>query len=99
MSGRRRHPRYVMSNCEATLHVFSEVTVQQGESDLIAIAGEARIRGEVLAIELMNGTLVRTPVRVADSRPIVKNGSIWHELRLMRLEQDAGSTTTGDEFR
>jgi hypothetical protein len=85
MSGRRRHPRYVMSNCEATLRVLSEVTVHEDEEwGLIAISDEPGTCGEVLTVELMNGSLVRTPVRVVESHPLVHNGSIRHRLALVQ---------------
>jgi hypothetical protein len=83
-----------MSNCVGTLRVSHDVTVQQdARGDLIAMSDHPRTSGEVLTIELMNGTLVRTSVRVAETRPIVENGSIRHWLRLVRLESDGGSTT------
>jgi hypothetical protein len=94
MSGRRRYPRYVISNCVGTVRVVSDVTVQQdARGDLIAISDQPRTCGEVLTIELMNVALVRTPVCVAENRPIVEHGSIRHRLRLVRRELDCGSMT------
>jgi hypothetical protein len=93
MSGRRRHPRYVMSNFIGTLRVSSDVTVHHdARGDLIAISDQPRTTGDVLTIELMNGTLVSAAVRVAETRPILENGSIRHWLRLVLLEPDGGST-------
>jgi hypothetical protein len=94
MSGRRRYPRYAISNCVGTVRVVSDVTVQEdARGDLIAISDQPRTCGEMLTIELMNGALVRTPVCVAETRPIVENGSIWHWLRLVPRELDCGSMT------
>jgi hypothetical protein len=93
MSGRRRYPRYVMSNCVGTLRVLSDVTVHRdARGDLIAISDQPRTAGDELTIELMNGTLGNTSVRVAETRPILENGSIRHWLRLVLLESDGGST-------
>src|SRR5438093_1706728 len=93
MSGRRRQPRYVMSNFMGTLRVSSDVTVHHdARGDLIAISDQPRTAGDVLTIELMNGSLVTTSVRVAETRPILENGSIRHWLRLVLLEPDGGST-------
>ena len=93
MSGRRRHPRYVMSNFIGTLRVSSDVTVHHdARGDLIAISDQPRTAGGILTIELMNGTLVSASVRVAETRPILENGSIRHWLRLVLLEPDGGST-------
>src|SRR6266545_3739780 len=95
MSGRRRHSRHVISNCKGTLCVLREVTVQHGnDGDLVAISDEPRTCGEVLTIELMNGTRVKTPVRVTECSLMVENGSIRHRVRLMLIEQDRRSTTT-----
>jgi hypothetical protein len=71
------------------LQVSSEVTVQQGDgTDLIAISREARTPGEMLIIELVDGsTHVHTPVRVADSRPIIVAGSVRHRVSLIRIAQ------------
>jgi hypothetical protein len=94
MSGRRRYSRYVMSNCLGTLRVLSEVTVEQDpRGDLIAISDQPRTVGDVLTIELMNGSLLGAAVRVAETRPIVENGSIRHWLRLVLLGPDGTSIT------
>jgi hypothetical protein len=94
MSGRRRHTRYVMSNFMGTLRVSSDVTVHHdARGDLIAISDQPRTAGDILTIEVMNGSLVTTSVRVAETRPILENGSIRHWLRLV-LESTGGSTTS-----
>jgi hypothetical protein len=93
MSGRRRHPRYVMSNFTGTLRVSIDVTVHHdARGDLIAISDHLCTAGDVLTIELMNRTLVSASVRVAETCPILENGSIRHWLRLVLLEPDGGST-------
>jgi hypothetical protein len=96
MFGRRRHPRHEISNCKGTLRVLCEVTVQHAdEGHLVAISDEPRTCGEVLTIELMNGSRVRTPVRVTDCSLMVENGSIRHRVRLMPIGQ--GSRTAATE--
>jgi hypothetical protein len=88
----------VLSNCEGTLRVLSDVMVQHGAGeDLIATSDEPRTCGQVLTIELISGNSVRIPVRVAQSRPIVEDGSIRHVLMLVRLEQDDRLATIGDD--
>ena len=89
MLGRRRHQRYVIAHSTGTLQVSSEVTVEQRDgTNLIAISNEARVPGEMLVIELVDGSRhVHTPVRVADSRPIVVAGSVRHRLSLIRINQ------------
>lgn len=98
MSGRRRHPRYVMSNVVGMLRVVTDVTVQQdAQGDLIAVTDQPRTCGEELTIELMSGDLVRIPVRVTQSCLVVEDRSIRHLLTLVRLEQDRRSEVTGDD--
>ena len=97
MSGRRLYPRYVMSNCVGTLRVSSDVTVHHdARGDLIAVSDQPRTTGDVLTIELMNGTLVSMSVRIAETRPIIENGSIRHWLRLVLLDSDAAGATAGE---
>jgi hypothetical protein len=92
VSGYRRHPRYVISNLEGILRVVTDVMVQQdAQGNLIAISDQPRTCGEVLTIELIDGALVGTPVRVAEVRPIIDNGSIRHWLRLIPLENTGES--------
>ena len=98
MSGRRRHPRYVMSNFIGTLRVSSDVTVHHdARGDLIAISDQPRKCGDVLSIELVTGALARTPVRVVEVRPIVDQGSIRHWLRLVALEDNGARAQTVPE--
>src|SRR5438034_10952916 len=86
MSGRRRHPRYVMSNFIGTLRVSSDVTVHHdARGNLIAISDQPRTAGDILTIEVMSGSLVTTSVRIAETRPTLENGSIRHWLRLAPL--------------
>jgi hypothetical protein len=100
MSGRRRHPRYVMWNVEGTLRMVTDVMVQQDtRGNLIALSDQPRSCGEKLIIELTSGDLVRIPVRVAGSCPIVEDGSIRHLLTLVRLEQDDRSSVTAGNCR
>ena len=95
MSGRRRHPRHVISNCQGALRVLRVVTVRHSDDgDLVAISDEPRTCGEVLTVELMNGTRVRARVRVTESRLMVENGSIRHRVRLMPIEQGHHATAT-----
>jgi hypothetical protein len=97
MSGRRIHPRYVLSNCIGALRVVTDLTAyQDARGDLTAVSDQPRTCGEELTIELINGN-VRIPVRVAQSRPIVEDGSIRHLLTLVRLDQDGRSGTTGGD--
>ena len=89
MLGRRRHQRYAIEDSTGTLLVSSDVTVEQrDDAELIAISTEAHAAGELLVIELEDGsTHADTEVRVADSYPIIVAGSVRHRLRLIRIDQ------------
>ena len=98
MSGRRRHPRYVMPNSEGTLRLVTDVVVRQdARGNLIAISDQPRKCGDVLSIELVTGALARTPVRVAEVGPIVDQGSIRHWLRLVALDDNDARVQTVPE--
>jgi DUF1365 family protein len=97
MAGRRRHPRYVMSNSEGTLQVVTDVSVHRdAQGDLTAITDRPLPRGEVLTLEVMNGAFVRTPVHVAEVRPIIVSGSIRHWLRLVPIEKDTAAKSSSE---
>jgi hypothetical protein len=89
-----------MSHCDGALRILSDVTVRHmAEGDLVVISDKPRTCGEVLTLELMNGTLVRTHVRVESSMEVVERGTIQHELRLVRLEpiyKGPGLTTAAE---
>jgi hypothetical protein len=96
MSGRRRYPRYVLSNNAGTLKILNDVTVQaDARGHLIAVGDQPRTCGEMLTVELANGTLLRRAVLVAEVRPIVDGGSIRHWSRLVPVEVQGRSTTGG----
>jgi len=99
MAGRRRHPRCVMPNWEGTLQVVTDVSVHRdARGDLIAISDQPVHCGELLTVELTNEARVRTPVRVAEVRPIVVSGSIRHFLRLVPIRED-GDASRSPESR
>jgi hypothetical protein len=85
--GRRSHPRFSTSNSHGVFSVLREVAVRRSSNgELVAADGEPRQVGEVLTLEtLVNGRLTSMLVRVVGSSPLVKNGSVLHELRLMPL--------------
>ncbi len=89
MSGRRSHSRFtIIPASEGVLRILTDVVVQQSDSrELVAISREPGIVGEVLAAQIMSrqGTM-HTAVRVAESRPLVSDGTVRHRLRLERVE-------------
>jgi hypothetical protein len=89
MSGRRSHPRFTISPAsEGVLRILTDVVVQQSDNnELVAISREPGIVGEVLAAQIMSWQgIMHTAVRVAESRPLVSEGTIRHRLRLERVQ-------------
>lgn len=92
--GRRSHPRFSASNSDGVLSLLTEVTVRQvSGGEFVVLDRESRNIDELLTLErVVNGSPVATPVRVVASRPIVRNGKIFHELRLtLHYEKDGES--------
>ena len=89
MLGRRSHERFsVAPPVEGTLRVFQDVMIHRThEGDLVALASEAGIVGELLTLDESHGADMETViVRVVESRPVVMEGAIRHRLRLEPYE-------------
>jgi len=87
--GRRGHPRFLVANSDGLLHVLREVSVRHTSTgELVVIDGEPRNEGEILTLETFaDGTATAIRVRVVSSSPVIRNGQVLHELRLMRLSE------------
>lgn len=85
--GRRRHPRFSVANSDGVLHVLREVSVRStSNGELVAVDREPRTANEILTLETFaDGTATSTRVRVVASTPVIRNGQVLHELRLIRL--------------
>jgi hypothetical protein len=95
MSGRRRHPRYVIANFEGIVRVSSDVIVHPGDDgDLIVTSCDPRRPGEMLTLELVLEPSVKRVVRVAESRPVMVAGSVRYRLRLTPLSEENMSITS-----
>lgn len=85
--GRRRHPRFSVANGDGIFHVLREVSVGHAENgEIVVIDHEPRNANEILTLETFaDGAATSTRVRVVASTPVIRNGHVLHELRLMRL--------------
>lgn len=94
--GRRRHPRFSVTRSSGLLSVLKEVAVRQAATgELIVIDREPQRIGDVLTLEtLVDGKPISTRVRVVASRPDVRDGNVFHELRLMPLTPDVVNKET-----
>ena len=68
--------------------------------EYLVVSNEAGIKGEQLTMYLASRAHHPMSVRVVDSRPLIVDGSVRHELRLTPVERDAlgerATTTNGD---
>lgn len=88
MFGRRGYQRLVMSDrAEGVMRVLRDVVVQQASGqEWLAVSREAGVVGEVLTLDrnVHHGT-PSIRVRVAESQPVIVNGSVRHRMRLESL--------------
>lgn len=88
MSLRRRSSRVQVVNADGVLRVWRDVVGHRtGNGDYLVVSNEAGIKGERFTVYLASGEQQPIQVRVVDSRPIVRDGSVQHELRLSPLER------------
>ena len=90
MSVRRRNSRLQVLNADGVLRVWRDVTARRTEAgDYLVVSNEAGIQGERLTLYLARSTRRSIPVRIVESRPVVLDGVVRHELRLCPLEEPA----------
>ena len=95
MSGRRSHPRYAVATpWDGAMRVLRDVVIQRTEQRtendrLHAVSHLPGIVGEEMTLDLIGarGTLALR-VRVADSRPMMVDGSVRHRIGLAVVKGD-----------
>jgi len=81
-----------ISNADGVLRVWRDVVGHRTDTgDYLVVSHEAGIKGERLTVYLANHEQRAIPVRVVDSRPIIRDGSVQHQLRLSPLDERFGS--------
>ena len=92
MPVRRRDSRLEMINAEGVLRVVRDVTVHRiNHRDFVVISAEAGVKSERLTIHFANDGNAPVPVRVVDSRPMMIDGAVQHQLRVTSLDGAAAS--------
>ena len=89
MSGRRSHPRFVVTNpWGGVIKILRDVVVNRVDRDeLLAVSNAAAIVGETLSLDLIgDGQALAVKVRVIDSRPVIIDGTVRHRVRLSLLD-------------
>jgi hypothetical protein len=84
----RRDTRFRLKQSgDGTVRTFADVIVHQnGKDEWIAIGREAAVPGETLVLDLVGADRQnhRFPVGVIDSRPVMVDGRLRHQIRLHR---------------
>jgi hypothetical protein len=85
--GRRRHPRFNLNPPpEGIMRNWRDVLLEGPVgNDMVVTCREAAIVGDILTVEAGASTKSRAVVRVAESRPVMIDGSLWHRVRLVRV--------------
>jgi hypothetical protein len=85
MSGRRSHVRFAVSpGPEGVLRVVRDVAVRcQGAGEMVAVSREPGVLDEQLVLEVPQADgVLAVRVQVAESRPVIVDGSVRHRIRL-----------------
>lgn len=93
MSGRRSHVRYAMSPVvEGTLRVLRDVTVQHSQNgEVTVISREPGVIDERMSLEISDREApFAMRVEVAESRPLIQDGTVRHRVRLRVVDDAAG---------
>ena len=101
MSGRRSHPRFaVVTPWDGAMRVLRDVVIQRTERDgLYAISQSPGIAGEEMTLDLMGaGATLGLRVRVIDSRPVMVEGSVRHQIRLEVVSDGLAATASEPRF-
>ena len=92
MSLRRRSSRLQVLNMDGVLRVWRDVLgVRTDDGDYLVISNEAGVKGERLTMHFAGGAHGSIPVSVVESRPLIFDGSVRHQLRLSPLEMETAA--------
>jgi hypothetical protein len=90
--GRRSHARFNLDpGSFGMLRVLRDVIVRHvGDDELVAVGREAATVGDILTVQIAEPEASpNVNVRVVESRPIVVDGAVRHQLRLQRIGRGA----------
>jgi hypothetical protein len=92
MSGRRAHARFaVLQSPEGVLRIVRDIVVKSSTHEhIVAVSREPGVVGEVVFVEFPAAANGGVRARVVESQPIVVDGAVRHQLRLL----DIGATAS-----
>ena len=83
MLKRRGSPRFVVANGDGILRVAQDVTLTSTAGELVTISAEPLAVSDAVMIEaVIDGQVARLPVRVEQTKPVIVDGEIRHEITL-----------------
>jgi hypothetical protein len=85
MNGRRRNPRYHVSSAfEGVFQTLEDAVIERWDGPYVLALSEAALRtGLSLALDVFDGSTRQTlPVTVAESVPVIHEGTVRYRLRL-----------------
>jgi hypothetical protein len=90
MYKRRSHARFVVAHGEGVLRVACDVTLTSTDGQLVVISVDPLAGSDRLMLEMViDGQVAMVPVRVEETRPIIVDGEIRHQIRLSYLGPSA----------
>lgn len=77
-------------NADGMLRLWRDVVGHRTDAgEYLVISTEAAIKGERLTVYFASEEQPPVPVRVVDSQPIIRDGSVHHQLRLSPLDSES----------
>jgi hypothetical protein len=95
MSGRRFHPRFVVSTaCDGAVRVLRDVVVQRtGPDELLAVSLSPGVIDEEMSLDVVCGeSSLRLRVKVVESAPIIVHDAVRYRIRLSVVHSDPPTT-------
>ena len=90
MYKRRSHARFVVAHGEGVLQVACDVTLTSTDGQFVVISVDPLAGGDRLMLEMViDGQVAMVPVRVEETRPIIVDRGIRHQIRLSYLGPSA----------
>jgi hypothetical protein len=92
MSGRRSHPRFAVATpWDGAMRVLRDVVITRSDADeLHAVSHVPGMAGEEMTLDMIGaGATLGLKVKVIDSRPMIVDGAVRHQIRLALVKTEA----------
>ena len=92
MSGRRSHPRFAVATpWEGAMRVLRDVVISRADSEAVhAVSQVPAVVGEEMTLDVMGaGAVMAMRVKVVESKPLMVQGVVRHQVTLARVGSGA----------